>query len=267
MNGEVQRQRYLRVGYFAQHQLEQLDAGASALTHLQRQAPHESEQALRDFLGGFDFHGDKALDPIAPFSGGEKARLALALIVHTRPNLLLLDEPTNHLDLDMRHALEIALGGYAGAVVLVAHDRHLIDATCDRLWHLHDGTLAPFDGDLDDYARWISRQHAAREGSNPAEKTAASARNADNRRAAAARREREKPLRRALHKAEREMEQLDRKIKAAEAEMARPEIYNDPAQSSRLARQTGQLRKKLDAAEAQWLEHAEALETTRTETA
>src|SRR5699024_4302124 len=134
--GQMQRHRYLRVGYFAQHQLEQLDGQASPLTHLQRLAPQAGEQELRDFLGGFAFRGERALEPVAPFSGGEKARLALAQVVYRRPNLLLLDEPTNHLDLDMRHALEQALQDYSGAVVLIAHDRHLIDATCDQLWRV-----------------------------------------------------------------------------------------------------------------------------------
>ena len=258
LGGEVQRDKYLNVGYFAQHQLEQLDHAASAVEHLQRQAPTASEQNIRDFLGGFDFHGDKALEPIAPFSGGEKARLALALVVHARPNLLLLDEPTNHLDLDMRHALEVALGGFDGAVVMIAHDRHLIDATCDQLWRVDDGALAPFDGDLDDYARWLTHQSAAREGADKPKKPNAAAaghNSAKNRRDDTA-----KPLRRALKKAETDMNRLGEHLKTVEVQLARPSVYGNPTESARLAQERSRLRKRLDAAEAEWIEHAEALE-------
>ncbi|WP_423821454.1 ATP-binding cassette domain-containing protein [Salinisphaera sp. SPP-AMP-43] len=264
IGGEVQRDKYLNVGYFAQHQLEVLDDTASAAQHLQRQDPKASEQHIRDFLGGFDFHGEKALEPIAPFSGGEKARLALALVVHSRPNLLLLDEPTNHLDLDMRHALETALAGFSGAVVMIAHDRHLIDATCDQLWRVDDGSLAPFDGDLDDYAKWISRQNSAREGSDTKKATTAGAAGADGRRNAAAQREKEKPLRKAVKKAESDMEKLTEKVEAAEAELAKPSVYNNPTESARLSQEAGRLRKQLEAAEAEWMENAEALEALQT---
>src|SRR6185503_7559596 len=147
---------HLRVGYFAQHQLEQLDPKASPILHFKRLDPRATEQDLRTFLGGFNFRGDRVFEAVEPFSGGEKARLALALVVYQRPNLLLLDEPTNHLDLDMRHALETALLGYAGAVVLVSHDRHLLSATCDSLLLVADGTCKAFEGDLDDYAKWLN---------------------------------------------------------------------------------------------------------------
>ena len=133
MAGRRETADRLAIGYFAQHQLEQLDPGASALLHLRRIDPKASEQQMRDFLGGFDFRGDRVVEPVAPFSGGEKARLVLALIVWQRPNLLLLDEPTNHLDLEMRHALNLALQGYGGAVLLVSHDRHLLRSVADRL--------------------------------------------------------------------------------------------------------------------------------------
>ncbi|GAB3679712.1 ABC-F family ATP-binding cassette domain-containing protein [Salinisphaera aquimarina] len=265
MHGESQPDRYLNIGYFAQHQLEQLDDTASPYAHLQRAAPKASEQHIRDFLGGFDFHGDKALEAIGPFSGGEKARLALALVVFDRPNLLLLDEPTNHLDLDMRHALELALQGFDGAVVLIAHDRHLIDATCEQLWRVDDGHLAPFDGDLDDYSRWLTQQRANTEGDAPAattRKTAKSDKNSggDARRAAADQRAREKPLRQAIKQAEREMGTLEEKIAAMEKEMAKPSVYGNRTEVARLSQEQGKLRKQLDAAEARWMENAEALE-------
>ncbi len=155
IGGDVIRSPDLKVGYYAQHQLEQLDPQASAFLHLRRIDPRASEQSLRDYLGRFAFQGDRQMEAIAPFSGGEKARLALALVVYQRPNLLLLDEPTNHLDLEMRQALEMAINDYPGAVLLVSHDRHLVQNVCDTLWRIADGTCTVFDGDLDDYATWL----------------------------------------------------------------------------------------------------------------
>src|SRR5213079_164864 len=145
----------LSIGYFAQHQVEQLRLDETALWHVRQLEPATREQELRDFLGGFDFRGDRVLAPVAEFSGGEKARLTLALLVRQRPNLLLLDEPTNHLDIEMREALTEALQDYQGALVVVAHDRHLLRATADELWIVVDGHVQPFDGDLDDYADWV----------------------------------------------------------------------------------------------------------------
>jgi len=166
----------LRIGYFAQHQLEQLRLEESALWHLRRLEPATREQELRDFLGGFDFRGERVSAPVAEFSGGEKARLTLALLVRQRPNLLLLDEPTNHLDIEMREALTEALQDYEGALIVVAHDRHLLRATADELWLVADGALAPFGGDLDDYRDWVrarrgrdvaARREKATDGSAP----------------------------------------------------------------------------------------------------
>ena len=150
----------LKIGYFAQHQLEQLDPAASPLEHLQHLSPEMAEQTLRDYLAGFDFRGDHALTPCQSFSGGEKSRLALALMIWQKPNLLLLDEPTNHLDLAMRHAIALALQEYAGAMVLISHDRELLETACDRFVRIAHGTLQPFDGDLDDY-RAVLRSEAA----------------------------------------------------------------------------------------------------------
>ena len=153
--------RGLTIGYFAQHQLEQLRGDESPLEHVLRMEPGAREQDLRDFLGGFGFSGEQALARVASFSGGERSRLGLALIVHRRPNLLLLDEPTNHLDLEMRHALTLALQEFEGAVVLVSHDRHLIRTTADDLWLVADGRALPFEGDLEDYRTWLQAQAAA----------------------------------------------------------------------------------------------------------
>ncbi|MES1942818.1 ABC transporter [Salinisphaera sp. PC39] len=262
LDGDMQRDRYLKVGYFAQHQLEQLDAAASPLTHLQRLDPRASEQSLRDFLGGFDFHGDRALEPVAPLSGGEKARLALALVVYRRPNLLLLDEPTNHLDLDMRHALERALQDYEGAMVLVAHDRHLIDATCDDLWRIADGRCKPFDGDLDDYAAWLRAQQANVEGEPDTATAGARPSARDQRREAAERRQRQKPLRDEIKRLEKELAALERKLTEVETALADPAVYERADDRvAELSREQGALRKRLDATEEAWLEAAERLET------
>ncbi|MEP6941413.1 MAG: ATP-binding cassette domain-containing protein [Betaproteobacteria bacterium] len=157
----------LRIGYFAQHQVEQLRLAESALWHMRRLESATREQELRDYLGGFDFRGDRVIAPVAEFSGGEKARLTLALLARQRPNLLLLDEPTNHLDIEMREALTEALQDYEGALVVVAHDRHLLRATADELWLVDEGAVRRFDGDLDDYRDWVlsarERQKATRE--------------------------------------------------------------------------------------------------------
>ena len=158
ISGQVHEGEHLRIGYFAQHQLESLDSKASPILHLQRLSPDAREQELRNFLGGFGFHGEKATDVIEGFSGGEKARLALAVIGWQKPNLLLLDEPTNHLDLDMRLALTLALQTFEGAMILVSHDRNLIKSTTDELFLVHDDRMEEYAGDLDDYSDWLMQQ-------------------------------------------------------------------------------------------------------------
>ena len=159
--GAVERSPYTKVGYFAQHRIEQLDPGRVPLELVRAAAPVMREQEARDFLGGFGFGAGPATSPVAPLSGGEKTRLALALLILERPNLLLLDEPTNHLDLDMRQSLALALQSFSGALVLVSHDRHLLRLASDSLWLVADGGAAPFEGDLDDYRRWLSERPAA----------------------------------------------------------------------------------------------------------
>jgi ATP-binding cassette subfamily F protein 3 len=260
LGGGVLRDPYLRIGYFAQHQLEQLDPKASAVLHLRRLDGAASEQSLRDFLGGFNFRGDRALEPIAPFSGGEKARLALALVVYRRPNLLLLDEPTNHLDLDMRHALETALLDYAGAVILVSHDRHLVSSCCDELWRVADGRCEKFDGDLDDYARWLtSRTPEDRTMSPAVGDTAPSARSV--RRSAAEQRALERPLREAMKKLDAQMGKLQHELAGIESRLADPALYGSAgSEVARLTQQQGELRKRLGAAEEEWLALGEQLE-------
>jgi ATP-binding cassette subfamily F protein 3 len=163
----------LVVGYFAQHQVEMLRDDQSPLWHLQRIAPRVRDQELRSFLGGFNFPGEMAIGSIGNFSGGEKARLALAMIVWQRPNLLLLDEPTNHLDLETREALTVALAQFEGTLVLVSHDRHLLRATTDQFLIVADGTLQPFDGDLEDYRDWLFKTKLASASADAIERAAA----------------------------------------------------------------------------------------------
>jgi ATP-binding cassette subfamily F protein 3 len=260
--GEVVRHGDLIVGYFAQHQLEQLDPAASPMEHFKRLDPAAGEQVLRNYLGGFNFRGDRVFEAVAPFSGGEKARLALAMVVYRKPNLLLLDEPTNHLDLDMRQALELALQDYAGALVLVSHDRHLVESTCDVLWRVAGGAVQPYDGDLNDYARWLAsdRRNAARNEASGSGDTRTSAK--DQRRASADERARVKPLREAMRKAEQAVEKLGKRLAQIEHAMADPELYEaeqKPRLTILLAEQA-RLRAELEAAEASWFAASEALE-------
>ena len=217
----------LRIGYFAQHQLEQLRADESPLQHLIRVDRRAREQELRDFLGGFDFRGDMVDAAVGRFSGGEKSRLTLALIIWQRPNLLLLDEPTNHLDLEMRQALTMALQEFEGAMVLVSHDRHLLRASTDALLLVADGDCAPFDGDLDDYRDWLqARRRQAQEA--PAEDAQAPSRREQRRVEAQARDRlaaRRRPLQKQLEGLDRELEQLGVRRQQLETTLADPNLY------------------------------------------
>ena len=267
-SGERLTAQGLRIGYFAQHQVEQLRADESALWHLARLDPAAREQELRDFLGGFDFRGDMASAPVGRFSGGEKARLTLALLVREKPNLLLLDEPTNHLDIEMREALAEALQDYDGALIVVAHDRHLLRATTDTLWLVADGRVAPFDGDLDDYRDWVlglrSRGVAA-EGPVAGGAEATPDRRAQKRAEAEARQKsyaRRRPLAERLGKVETAIADLAREKKDIEDWLSLPAAYADEnreALKEKVARQ-GDLTWQLARLETEWLELSEALE-------
>jgi ATP-binding cassette subfamily F protein 3 len=258
LSGERLASKDLAIGYFAQHQLEQLDLAATPVDHLLRLDRDLGEKDARDFLGGFGFSGDRALDPVAPFSGGEKARLCLALTVYQRPNLLLLDEPTNHLDLDMREALTEALNDFEGAVVLVAHDRALIRACCDTLLHVGGGRVVPYDGDLEDYARLVLRSDvAAAPNTEPA---AATTTRRDERRARADERARLAPLRQTVQRLEKRIAEVDASKRETDAALADPALYesNQTARVQELSRLAGSLAAELDALETQWLQaHAE----------
>jgi ATP-binding cassette subfamily F protein 3 len=286
----------LRIGYFAQHQLEQISASDSPLTNLKRfgaaRAAKATEQELRDYLASFGFRGDRVFEPIAPFSGGEKARLVLALVAYLRPNLMLLDEPTNHLDLEMRQALTVALQEYEGAVVLVSHDRHLLRTVADELYIVHEGRAEPFDGDLDDYAKWLAETDAAsaskakqadgtRDARGDSGNGARVANASDDPRAAgsgarsesaeerkqrkreeAERRNRLTPLRAAIDQCEKELDRLARQQAEIQAQLESPEIYTEGAKDRlrQLTEQQGRLSREVAEVEARWMEHTERLE-------
>jgi ATP-binding cassette subfamily F protein 3 len=248
----------LKIGYFAQHQLEQLDPGRSPLAHLAAVAPQAREQELRDFLGGFDFRGEMADTPVGPFSGGEKSRLALALLVRRRPNLLLLDEPTNHLDLEMRHALTRALAGFDGSLVLVSHDRALLRTLCDSLLLVADGRVTPFDGDVDDYLAWLDRWHQPNGGDAATQAPARAERHARRDAAAAARRAllaRRRPLLREAARLEAEIADWQRDKQAVDARLADPATYaagcGEEIQAA--TRRSAELAARLASAEERWL--------------
>jgi ATP-binding cassette, subfamily F, member 3 len=285
LGGTRTEARDLRIGYFAQHQLEQLTVTDSPLGNLRRiggaTALRATEQELRDFLAGFGFRGDRVFEPVAPFSGGEKARLILALVVWQRPNLLLLDEPTNHLDLEMRQALAVALQEYAGAMVLVSHDRHLLRTVADEFRIVHGGKAEPFDGDLEDYAKWLesaadgragASQRAADDGAEaaPSSSEAASAPPRDSadarkqrKREEAERRNRLAPLKAQLARHEADLDRLAKRTTAVQVELAAPEVYADASKDrlrALLSEQTSLARETADV-EAAWMETTERLES------
>ncbi|QTP60844.1 ATP-binding cassette domain-containing protein [Billgrantia antri] len=266
---------HLSVGYFAQHQLEGLDMAATPFMHVQRLSPTASDQSIRNFLGGFGFPGDDAFGEVGRFSGGEKARLALALVAWRKPNLLLLDEPTNHLDLEVREALTEALASFEGTVILVSHDRHLLRATVDEFWKVADHRVEPFDGDLEDYRAWLKARlegerrearadKAERQAEGPAPKEDRKA----SRRAAAELREKLRPLKKARDRAEQAMEKAQAELAAVEETLGEAELYTDPARKAalteHLARQ-GELKARLEELEAEWLDAEEALEAMEAE--
>ncbi len=258
--------RDLKLGYFAQHQLEQLAVQESALGNLKRLggalASRATEQELRDFLAGFGFQGDRVFEPVAPFSGGEKARLMLAVVTFRRPNLLLLDEPTNHLDLEMRQALAVALQDYAGAVVVVSHDRHLLRTVVDQFYVVHGGQVAPFEGDLEDYAQWLAAQSAAAEaGSAAASPDSADARR-QRRREDAQRRAALSPLKARLAGLEKQLDVLARDSAQVQAALAAADIYaaQSKARLRDLLERQAQLARDTLRVESQWLAGGEELE-------
>jgi ATP-binding cassette subfamily F protein 3 len=236
----------LAIGYFAQQQLDQLKPDCDAFWHVRNQGGPDyatgDDESVRNHLGRFGFRGDRAFDPVARFSGGEKARLTLALIVARRPNLLLLDEPTNHLDIDMRHALTVALQGFEGGLVLVSHDRHLIRAVADTLWLVADGKLEVFDGDLDDYQRWMKDRSKSQQAEESRPKAAA------------------RPPRDDLWKLRRELELIERKIAAVAAEQSALDAGAPDTVGGRIAGRRARLARDAATLEERWMGLGTAIE-------
>jgi ATP-binding cassette subfamily F protein 3 len=283
--GSRKASRGLEVGYFAQHQLDMLDLDSSPLQHLARLAPETREQELRNYLGGFGFGGDRVMDKVEPMSGGEKARLALSLIVWQKPNLLLLDEPSNHLDVETREALTRALAEFGGSMLLVSHDRHLLRTTVDRFWIVADGSVQEFDGDLEDYRDWLAQhqsnarkqEQAGKQPSGSVTLTPSSnvtisseSNNADRKqqkRDEAQERQRtavlRKPIEAKLVKIEKELESAQSKLKALDALIADAGLYSESRRQERVQTlaQHGELTKKHGELEEIWLELQSELES------
>ena len=248
--GERNAHPDMRIGYFAQHTVESLIAGATPIDHMRKVAGDLPTQAFRDFLGKWNFPGDRAFESIDGFSGGEKARLALAMIAFKQPNVLLLDEPTNHLDLDMREALAEALSDFDGAIVLVSHDRHLIGLVCDRFVRVADGKVEDFDGDLDQYAAWLRSRPGSE--SAKADKAAKAAPVAPPP-PPAPRKPAPKINAHALAKAEAKVAELEAQVAAIDGELLDPAVYAQPAKVAELGRRQTDLRAALERAEANLL--------------
>ncbi|WGE88503.1 ABC transporter ATP-binding protein [Actinobacillus equuli subsp. haemolyticus] len=268
--GHIQLAKGVQLGYFAQHQVDTLRFDESPLWHLQKIAPQLTEQEVRNYLGGFDFKGDKVKQNVGSFSGGEKARLVLALIVWQRPNLLLLDEPTNHLDLEMRQALTDALTYYEGSAVVVSHDRHLLRSTVNEFYLVHDKKVEEFKGDLDDYQKWLNEQNALEAAKNSGNSTACAEEKADN--SAANRKEQKRleaelrqqtaPLRKKITQLEKDLEKASEKLNQLEALLASSEIYeaeNKAQLTETLAKQI-EAKKAVEEIEMEWSDCQEQLE-------
>jgi len=269
LTGERSTGEHCHIGYFAQHQLESLDVKATGSLILQRLRPKASEQEIRNFLGGFGFHGDKALEVIEPFSGGEKARLALACVAWMKPNLLILDEPTNHLDIEMREALALALQNFEGAILIVSHDRHLLKSTVDEYWLVDHGKVQNFDGDLDDYHDYMNhRTYAPHPTSSQdvntgnASDTKPSIDRKEQKRLEAERRQRLAPIRKKQQAAEKQMESLQQALDEIEQAMSDTGLYEASRKDelNALIQKQGTMKAELEEIELEWMTLTEALE-------
>ena len=263
--GTIEHSPYARIGYFAQHRIEQLDCHRTPLELVRAAAPGMREQDMRNFLGGFRFGDAAATRRIAPLSGGENTRLALAMLILERPNLLLLDEPTNHLDLDMREALAAALQSYSGALVVVSHDRHLLRLVSDSLWLVADGRAAPFDGDIDDYARWLVERHSVQTLDEPRPGGATAAPRRERRQRLADARRRTTPLRREIEALEQRLGALNDERASIESVLAGGAIYREDerARLHELLVRRGKLDAEITTVETAWLERNEQLDSMR----
>ncbi|OCG06545.1 ABC transporter ATP-binding protein [Gilliamella sp. wkB178] len=272
--GHINLAKGVQLGYFAQHQLEYLRADESPLWHLTQLADFNiTEQELRNYLGGFDFHGDKVNEPVNTFSGGEKARLVLALIVWQKPNLLLLDEPTNHLDLDMRQALTEALIDFEGALVVVSHDRHLLRSTTDEFYLVHDHKVEPFEGDLDDYQKWLAEEQKLENqtienniNKNETVQNLSAQDRKEQKRKEAELRAQLQPIKKQLQQEERNLEQLTKQLQDIEQQLADPSMYEPDKKTelTTLLLNQSQLKNELEETELNWLDLQQQLEDFNT---
>lgn len=268
MTGLYEPNPGVNIGYFAQHQIEFLRLDDTPMQHLVRLAPNAREQELRNFLGGFGFNGDMALSPVRPFSGGEKARLVLALLVWQRPNLLLLDEPTNHLDLEMRHALTMALQTFEGAMVVVSHDRHLLRLTCSDYYLVDQGEVRAFDGDLDDYHQWLLDAAKANSNQNStSDEIKPAADKKQQKRLEAEIRQKVSPLKRKQTKLETEQQKLSERLAELEHLLADSELYDqdNKAKLTSVLTERTSLTQTLEDSEMQWLELQEEIDAMELE--
>jgi ATP-binding cassette subfamily F protein 3 len=258
LSGSRTVSRDTRIGYFAQHQLDQLDPQQSPIDHLRPLAPAAREAELRRYLGSFGFGGERIFEPVAPFSGGEKARLVLALMIRRQPNLLLLDEPTNHLDLDMRQALSRALVDFSGAIVLISHDRHLLRSVCDELLVVHDGAVDVFDRELDHYPAWLAERQPDRadEPGRDLALAAAPVNKKQQRQQEAQRRQALKPLADRVREVEERLAADRARLERVQALLADPGLYTDARRKDEitgLLREQAACRSSLAAFEAEWM--------------
>ena len=257
--GEIKLSADSKIGYFAQHQLEQLDVNGTPLLHLSRLKPDASEQELRNFLGGFGFAGDMALATVENFSGGEKTRLVLAMLVFQRPNLMLLDEPTNHLDLEMRHALTVALQTFSGAILMISHDRHLLRSVTDQFLLVDRGSVTPFDGDIEDYHQWLKSSGSDEEVSEKGESALSKK---EQRQQAADMRKKSQPLTNKIKKLEKELEKLQSRIAEITEQLADATIYEAGHKDklTELLKEKGVVENQIEEVEMAWFEIHEELE-------
>jgi ATP-binding cassette subfamily F protein 3 len=265
LGGDRQISKDTRIGYFAQHQLDLLRPDRSPVDHLRDCAPDDREQDHRNYLGRFGFGGERIFEPVAPFSGGEKARLVLALMIRQGPNLLLLDEPTNHLDLEMRQALSVALIEYSGALVVISHDRHLLRSVCDELLIVHDGAVERFDRRLDDYPAWLREQEEepGRSSEQAEGEPQKSVNRKQQRQEQAERRKRLKPLKDKVREVEKAMSTHRARLAELEAGLADESLYVDPdrrEEMTRLIQEQAEIKSNIESLEWEWLEASEILE-------
>jgi ATP-binding cassette subfamily F protein 3 len=268
LKGERVLSKDTKIGYFAQHQLELLRPEQSPIDHLREHAPDDREQDHRNYLGRFGFSGERIFEPVAPFSGGEKARLVLALMIRQGPNLLLLDEPTNHLDLEMRQALSVALIEYTGALVVISHDRHLLRSVCDELLIVHDGIVDRFNRSLDDYPTWLREQEEKLEQATAKWQEAPTKRvnKKQQRQEQAQQRQRLKPLLDKVRNVEKELAANRSRLTELEAGLADESIYADPSRKeelSQLIQDQAAAKTAIETLEWEWLEVSEKLEQAR----